>query len=169
MLALDAPKIVMKTGGFLYLEETPRFRHFYYKNQHYYLAFPWMYYVVKESKAQQRVERMLCSPTQYNSKTNSKVSLVPLPNMYGERPCYYLFGKFEFATQEEMVANALNAWWNGNSNNDGRCLGLAVWRRLAQAAGTINADRYGVLKYWETLSIEDVLNLQWPQNRRLLL
>lgn len=171
---LGSMRVVFCTPRTMVLEEPPGRRLYHFGQKLYHLPFPWLYYGVNcaDARFQHYVVRHLsCAPKQLVTP-NDTLHYVPLPNIYGWRPCYN--GSSGGLSATEGVMDAIGIWWNEVANTDNL---HAIWndpvlahlRALGALKTPVQDYNYGpvfhkMLAMWESLSDEEALALPWRQS-----
>lgn len=117
------------------------------------------------NKAKARLN--LCSIAVRRSKiqsVDSRLSLAPLPNMYGFRPCGSAYSK-ALDLKENPLMWAVNqvicGYWDGPATTDGTWRQPSFWKKAIRE----ETDSHSVVKNfkaWEKMKLKEVLSFPWP-------
>lgn len=140
----------------------------------FYLPLPWVIYEWTlvphiNPECQWMMNAMYFSPT--SLENTLWVSAPCLPNFYGTAPCC---GPHTSKCQKDYLDPAfIVTFWEETFNYDGSLLESLetehpIFTYLAEKAGCPDYKKtqevYEVFSYWETLSTNDLISLNWPQN-----
>lgn len=166
------------------LEQPPGMQLFYYGPKgEYLLPMPWIYYdltwtkirTMSTSESTMPVNNrfaatlagILCSAEQGPDSNRKKfyLSALPLPNMYGARPCFsQQVNLGQITTREEAINAQISSFWDARGNTDGNYYEHPVWEHLIKLTkATDHRSCPKVLRQWEKLSFEEVFALPWGQ------
>lgn len=161
-----------KTGNYLIVEQEPHIQRYFYGGEVFLLPMPWLYYGLAyadefegprlDGPNHLLIVNFLAAPYGVESY-RSPMSYLPLPNMYGARPCYHYAGPLNHPGQAAEVQSAITSWWDERGNKDGNLADNITWLDLATRAFQPVSARKKILSYWERMRIEDVQALHWPK------
>jgi len=172
------------------IEEPPSYKLFSWFNQPFYLPMPWLYYVVglnperhyyggrhHEVGRSPVMVRILTGATKALKDAESDWFSLPLPNLYGTRPCYYPQRWFDpKGPVAPQLLTAITEWWEGNSNYDAFPRNHPVYQELASRPSLLTEDekkhresnaqkQFNFFRQWESLSHRQLTRLPWPKIR----
>lgn len=150
------------------VSEPPNFKLIKYQNIPWYVPLPWTHYLLlKSKKAKTRVWMLYSiymSPRHLTGVRFRKVSQPIVPNVYDYTPIYRPCQNG--GTKYQDVNKVITSFWDGGFNGDLRPHHHPVVREIAKRARTgAFSDVY--FRKWEKLSIEELLDMPWPQNVRI--
>lgn len=159
-----------RDGSYLLVEQEPHIQRYFYGGDIYLLPMPWLYYGLAYAAEfagdphpnHMLIVNLVAAP--YRAETfRAPLAWLPLPNMYGTRPCYHYHGRLDHPDQASEVQAAITSWWDEVGNKDGHLADNVTWRHIALMGGHATGHRKKVLATWERLSAAQVQALPWPK------
>jgi len=149
------------------VSEPPNFKLIRFHDVHWYVPLPWTHYVLlKSADAKKRtwlLYSMYMSPRHLTDIRFRRVSQPIVPNLYDYRPIFRPCQRD--GVQYQDVNKLISSFWDGNFNRDLRPHHHPVVLEIAGRRTDSFSPSY--LKKWEKLSIEQLLDMPWPQNMRI--